>query len=99
MTDWLNITILTPLLGIIAFLIISTLQAKKKSQSPEKSTFFLPNDFFISLVFLMIFWVIILILLGAQDLAAKDQRILAMVFCFCAPFLSFWQKKRWDRHL
>lgn len=99
MIDWLTITILAIPLGCITFLLVSTLKSQKRSKPAEKSTFFLPNDFFISLVFLMNFWVILLILLGAQELGEKDQRILAMVFCLGAPFLSFWQKKRWERHI
>jgi hypothetical protein len=84
--------IMTPLLVILYTAVkAKTLIPRPDSPSP---TFFLPTSVFITLVYLVSFWVIFLLLLGAKSLPFLEQQLVSLTFGLFAPLFIWWTKKR-----
>lgn len=88
------IVLVAPLIAIT----ISAIRSKGLTSADVNQSFFLPYDFFLSLILLVNFWVILLILLGSQSLPEEESFIITMIMCAWGPIFMWWRKKRaWGR--
>lgn len=95
MMSWLIPWLLFSLIGI--FFIFSTWFMLASSWSRPKASrqhFFLPHDLFTALIVLTSFWGALILILGAHLLADREKQLVITVAALCAPFLSWWHKKK-----
>ncbi len=72
----------------------SVLRSEQAATTRREPHFYLPNDFFVALVLLTNFWLILLVILGCQELLPADRHLIIIVVSMLAPFLSWWRKKK-----
>lgn len=85
------VAILVVVAGSLAYAVLRSVPAAKPEKEPH---FYLPNDFFITLVLLANFWLILLVLLGSQELLPTERNMIVILASLLAPFLSWWRKKK-----
>lgn len=79
---------------IAGYLVFSVMRSKEALEVEPDLHFFLPNDFFVSLTLLTNFWLVLLVLLGSQELLQADKQIIVVFTSLFAPFLSWWHQKK-----
>lgn len=90
----LAMVLIAPLIAIT----MSAIKAKSLTSASVNQSFFLPYDFFLSLILLVNFWVIVLVLLGSQSLPEEESFIITIIMCAWVPIFMWWRKKRsWGR--
>jgi hypothetical protein len=78
------------LAGYLSFTMLRSVQAP----SIKQPRFYLPSDFFVTLALLGNFWLVLLVLLGSEELLLADRPLIVIMTSLIAPFLSWWRKKK-----
>lgn len=86
--------ILVGLASLASYLSFTVVRSKLAAPKAMPTRFYLPTDFFVTLVLLGNFWMIILVLLGSQELLPADRPMITIIASLMAPFLSWWRKKK-----
>ena len=82
---------LVTLAGYLSYMVLRSAQALPII---NQHRLYLPSDFFVSLVLFGNFWMILLVLLGSQELLPSDRPLIVIIVSLIAPFLSWWHKKK-----
>lgn len=77
----------------LCLLFISIIRSLPAENLKKISSNFLAKDFFLTLIFILTFWIIFIMICVCQNIPTKENDLACIIIIFFAYILIWWKKK------